>query len=281
MQKPLYATLDDLNREITQLNSADSKDRVGIDPSHGLTLLDTVSRRCDLILSPHREVWFGPVQETRRVKVNSTNYSAKSRRVTLSTPLLELMELTYGSSDWADGATLDDPQTIYLGTGCSIADTLSTTRLEVEGLWGIPDDPNDPWPLTGVALSGDINTTVTELPVDSSALLGLLGNYVFAPGRILEIDDEILMVVSRDVEANVVRVLRGQLGTTSAIHTTGDAVRYWAHPAELTQMVARQAALLYVRRGAFQAELVDGIGITTYPQDLLSSLHSVLTGFQL
>lgn len=284
MQRPLYATLDDLQRELSQLNTTNEADQQGIDPAHGLTLLETVSRRCDLILSPKREVWFGPISETRNVKLDGLHYSSTRRRITLSYPIVSIEDAAYGDTDWTDDLTVDDAQTLLFdaATSCPSASTVSNTRLELDGLWGVPDDPSDPWPLSGAVLTAAMNNSTTTLPVDAESLMGLLGTYVFAPGRNIMVDDEVMIVTSRDTQdAGEVKVLRGQLGTVAATHDSADSVRYWAYPPELTQVVARQAALLFVRRGAFQAEMLDGVGVVTYPQDLLSALHAVLTEFQL
>jgi len=46
------------------------------------------------------------------------------------------------------------------------------------------------------------------------------------------------------------------------------------------RVTARQAGLLYARRGAYEQQTITDVGVITYPADLLSELRGVLQGFQ-
>jgi len=52
----------------------------------------------------------------------------------------------------------------------------------------------------------------------------------------------------------------------------------WNIEPEIRRIAARQVALQYARKGAFQTAEITDLGIITYPGDLASEVRAVLQG---
>lgn len=292
--KPLYATLDDLEAALSQVRTLDmTPDQKILDPTIGMQFLDAVSRRVDDILSPDHSTFFGPIRQVRKVRLDSFNHSNSNGWLHLPWPIVELYHVTNQSVDYLTKVEIADPQTIQTDGSFAWAGLGRRAVVEIEALWGWPDDTYDAWgePLdaldaTQVVASDALPWEPEELPVTSPGLKHpLTGVYVYAPGAVLKIGQELMVVRLRQIladedEQSGVQVIRNVLGSTATEHADDATIFRWYPPSSLVSEVARQAAFLYIRRGAFQAEFVDGVGLTTYPPDLLSSLHAVLTEFQ-
>jgi len=70
-------------------------------------------------------------------------------------------------------------------------------------------------------------------------------------------------------------------GTVAAAHTAEDAVATWAVDRTIARAVARQAGMMYARRGAYEVRSTDGVGgDVVFPRDLLHEVRQVLTAYQ-
>ena len=98
-------------------------------------------------------------------------------------------------------------------------------------------------------------------------------------GNLLLIDDEYLEVTATNTTTNVVTVIRGANGSTAATHLIAAPVSVWQVEDNIKRVTARQAGLLYARRGAFETANITEIGIIQYPVDLLAELRGVLQGY--
>jgi hypothetical protein len=86
-------------------------------------------------------------------------------------------------------------------------------------------------------------------------------------------------VTAVNTTTNVLTIRRGVNGSTPAAHVATTAINVWQVEEPVKRACIRQSAMMYARRGAFQVEVLDGIGVVTYPQDLLVELKNVLTEF--
>lgn len=125
----------------------------------------------------------------------------------------------------------------------------------------------------GVLPYVDVGTLTSALTA-SATTLPLTG---LAVGQLLRINDELLLVSA--TTASNATVARGQRGTVAAAHAAGDAVRWWQVDPAVSWQVARQAAYLYSRRGAYETASSDGIGSQQLPPDLLAGLRGALDGY--
>lgn len=291
--KPIYATLDNLETALTQVRTLDmTPDQKILDPVIGMQYLDAVSRRVDDILSPDHSSFFGPVRQVRKLRLGSFNYSNSDGWLHLPWPIVSLSSLICNDVDYLSKVEIADSQTIQTDGSFSWFGLGKRAVLAIDAVWGWPDNPYDAFGSPVDQLDDDqaVGTGLPwepeQLPVSSPGLKHpFTGGYIYSPGAVIMIGSELMLVRSRQIETDEdlnagVQVIRSVLGSTPVIHHEEDNILRWYPPSSLVSEVARQAAFLYIRRGAFQAEFVDGVGLTTYPPDLLSSLHAVLTEFQ-
>jgi hypothetical protein len=151
--------------------------------------------------------------------------------------------------------------------------------VQVTGVFGWHEDYTNAFDAVD-EIQANINATVTSLTVadvDGADLDGVTPR--ISAGNYIKINSEIMLVTATNTTTNVCAVRRGQLGTTAAAHTANDDVSTYRVDERIRRVAARQAALLYARKGAFQVETLDGVGVVTYPQDLLMELQASLTEF--
>ena len=292
-RRPIYSTYEELVYELSSLQ--DPEETRTIDVPHALRLLAAVSRRVDSILGGKEFPWFGPWNGTLELPLEQADISTLYGWWRLrGAPLFELTEVRKPGDP---GEAIDDVtlqgRYLYLPTTNSWANVYRQTcdlgsarpiKLSVEGLWGWTyQDPFDEVDiLTGTMVD---NEFTSELPVDNpEAQEPLTGGLVYELGTVIQIGDEFMSVYEREPDEGMVdgfvRVGRGLFGSTRAEHEIGEIIRVWRYPESVSHEVARQASMLYARRGAFQAEMVDNVGLITYPSDLLESLRATLQDFQ-
>lgn len=262
------------------------------DDSKLLPYIGDVSARIDAEMSnqfPMRP-YFLPTSETRkfpiaRDRVNSgwANLFMMQRNcLSFSQVLADTTDITSSVVSYPEGRIpfiylqLTGSRTWY--NYCNSSSS-PTTYLSVTGIWGFNQDWSNAW-LTStdsITTIGGINSTVTTFTVadtDGANAYGVIPR--FSAGNYIRIGTEYMLITATNTTTNTLTVRRGALGTTPIAHAQGAVIDIYQVDDVITRVVARQSALLYSRAGAFQVETLDGVGVVTYPQDLLMELRGVL-----
>lgn len=222
-----------------------------------------------------------PLEPVLRVKgydVGKNNISTDGTILYLFYPLLELDSITIsGIAVDLDDCTLlptgDTPATAIQRETGSWNEYTGTRKnaIQITGYWGYHPEYSDAF-TTLTALNGGINSSVTTVTVDNGAVL--------SPGMMLRIvtDDtpEFMRVLS--IATHVATVKRGINGTTAAAHLDNTEVEVYEPMAQVASKVARQAAYIVHRRGAFEDKRIipeSGVSIQ-YSWDLLPDVQSVI-----
>jgi hypothetical protein len=127
---------------------------------------------------------------------------------------------------------------------------------------------------------GGINasvTTFTVSDVDGLSLDGLSPR--LSAGNLIRVESEFMDVLSTTVPSNTVTVKRGVNGSTAAVHAQGVNVEVWQVEDTIRRVTARQAAMMYARRGAYDNINITDLAVQQYPSDLLSEMRGVLTTY--
>lgn len=280
----LYATLADFRAENKAVNTADN--------NIALSSLRIVSRRIDSLLDPLRKRRvFEPIIEARKVRVTSDRVNSHDNTLRLDSSLLVLTTTVLGTTTLTDAEGWPDstaPPFPYLRrttlgvswyTDCgSCGSPLFAT---LTGVWGIHRDYANAWMAVDVIATANINASVTTLTVadvDGADAYGLTPR--ISAGNLLKIGDEYLEVTATNTTTNAVTVRRGVNGSTAAAHVIGDTVSVWQVEEPIRRVVARQAALIYARRGAYEVVGANDLGTEIrYPQDLLTELRATLQDY--
>jgi hypothetical protein len=277
-----YCTLDDAKREL--------KAETALDDAKLRRFIQQVSARIDSTMNlPKKRPYFAPYIEQRTFPLTTDRISTAFNTFLLRMPILDVtavVKQTTALTSATELYTLDNEVATMLWLSNSAYDwypTQSTLKqqLYVTGIWGYHDDYDNAWESVDTVQDvGGINASVTSITVadaDGADLDGFTPR--FSPGHMLQIGTEWLDVTAVNTTTNVLTVRRGVNGSTAAAHTNGAAIATFRVDERIRRVTARQAALLYTRMGAFQVETLDGVGIITYPQDLLTELLNVLTEF--
>lgn len=157
-------------------------------------------------------------------------------------------------------------------------DPLTTT---ITGVWGYHRAYARAWQAVDALAAAIVSTTATSLTVaDADGA----DTYGFTPrlsaGNLIKIDSELMEVTATNTTTNVISVRRGVNGSTAATHLNAAPVSTWSTEDNIRRVTARQAGLLYARRGAYEQQQITDIGVITYPADLLLELRGVLQGYQ-
>lgn len=151
----------------------------------------------------------------------------------------------------------------------------------ISGVWGYHKAYARAWAEVDALAAAIVSTSATTLTVGD---VDGVDPYGFRPrisvGNLLKIDDELFEVTDTNTSSNVVTVRRGANGTTAATHLIAAPVSTWQTDDNVRRVTARQAGLLYARRGVYEQQQITDVGVITYPADLLAELRGVLQGFQ-
>lgn len=134
------------------------------------------------------------------------------------------------------------------------------------------------WKQVGT-LAANIDASVTTITVNNLAAAAITGesDSNFSAGCLFRIGDEYLFKL---YSASSNTVERGVHGTTAAAHTQGDAVEVFQVEPVIVRVVARQAGLLLMRRGAYDTRSANDLGTPiVYPADMLAEVYAVLQEF--
>lgn len=276
-----YTTLDRAKAEIGASSTVDD----ALVRRH----IATVSKRIDAVMGSPRRPFFAPYTEQRDFLITTDRvdsiyntfllqnhilaFTAVLKQTTTFTSLVELysygeevatlLRLTNTSYNWYPNNNTQAP------------------KIYVTGTWGWHADYSNAFDSVDTIQNvGGINASATSVTVanaDGADLDGFTPR--FSPGNLIRIESELLDVTGVDTTTNALTVRRGVNGTTAAAHVQTTAIDVYRVDERVSRIAARQAALLYVRKGAFQVETLDGVGVITYPQDLVTELRNSLTEF--
>jgi len=253
-----------------------------------------VSRRIDSYMGRKTRPVFAPYLESRQFLINSRVVDSLYNTFLMRDYCLDLTSVERGSTDITAYVELYNPYNTvaqglritswytswYSETSCS-ADS-PPPFVTVDGVWGWHEDYDNAWDhVDDVQDVGGINAAVTTITVanaDGADLNGFIPR--FSEGNLIKIDDEFMDVVAVDTTDNELTVRRAVNGTTAAAHALNADISTYQVDERINRVAIRQAALLYARRGAYQVESMDGVGVVSYPQDLLSELRAVVQEFQ-
>jgi hypothetical protein len=249
----------------------------------------TVSKRIDAVMGSPRRPFFAPYTEQRGYLITADRVGSMDNTFLLkdhilaftavlkqTTSVTSLVELYAYDNEVATMLRFTNSSYNWYPNDCG-----SQKKIYVTGTWGWNEDYTNAFDSVDTIQDiGGINASVTSVKVadaDGADLDGFTPR--FSPGNLVRIESELLEVTAVNTTTNVLTVRRGVNGTTAAIHAAATALEVYRVDERIDRITARQTALLYARRGAFQVETLDGVGVITYPQDLLTELLNSLTEF--
>lgn len=284
-----YCSLAEAKRELKAVNASDDDVLLGY--------IRQVSRRLDSIQSPQnmRMPYFEPFQDQQIIEVKPTMIDSRySNSLRLPKPLLSFSAVSLNSQDITSVLEQyplgQSPITALRLTNFTswysyCSGVPGPHYLRVTGLWGYHRDYTNAWEKYDDVTTNPFTpaqTVFTVADVDGLDPFGLSPR--FSPGQLIRIGSgtEIMVVTDTDTVLNTVTVQRAQYGTTiSAVdYAVGEDVNVFQVEQTIRRVTARQAGLLYARKGAFEAQQLDGQGIAQYPTDLLTELKQALTEYQ-
>lgn len=261
-----------------------------------LQIIRTVSRRIDNKLASKRPL-FQPYVETRKQAVSP--YKINAALGTLEAPgwLLDLngsvsvngttvtveeypdadmppfrqIRLTDSDDDWysvcpADSSD-DDP-----------------AQVSIPGIWGFHREGTGAWEAVD-ALVGTINagaSAITVADADGADSYGMTPR--ISPGDLLRLDNtagtaEYVEVISVNYTTNVVTIRRAVNGTSADGHAEEATVYRWNVEEPVKTAVARQAGLVYARRGAYTTMESQGMSEVRFPADWLYEVLGMMQDY--
>lgn len=279
-----YCTLDQAKNELKATGT--------VDDSKLQDYIRLASSRVDYIMNPrYKRQHFWPYLEQRAYEIDVDRIDTSRNTFLLDDNLLAFTEVlldgTDVTSDIEAYPLLRRPiQNLMMRTTSRTwYDVQNSSQapyyVKVDGTYGFNSDYANAWPVydTLGANMNNSTTTITFTDIDQTDPFGFAP--AFSVGTLLRVNDEIMLIVGDvDTTLNTATVRRAQQGTTATAHTSGDDVEVFQIEEPIRRAVTRQSALLYARRGAFQVETLDGVGVITYPQDLLIELREVLREYQ-
>lgn len=284
----MYCSLADARAELKAEDTVDN-DRL-------LRYVRQVSARIDRIMSPRNSrPLFEPYLESRLFLVTPQAINSRMNSFTFRQPLMAFSEVLVGTGDVTSSVEAfplgQAPiRALRIRGGASswydwCASSLDPVYITITGVWGIRSDYANAWVTYDAVQTNPVapsDGTFAVADVDGDDPYGI--DPRFSPGQLLHIGDgpEILRTTATTVLTNLLAVQRAQNGSElpSGNYAPGDAVKVFEAEDPIRRVVARQAALMYARLGAFQVETLDGVGVVTYPEDLLAELRDVLTDYQ-
>lgn len=290
----LYATLADARSD----NKAVKTD----DDLYLLRSLKVVSRRVDMLLTVAarpREI-FAPWIDTRKILINEWNVNTPYGLLELPMPLLALTSVSATGTALVVGTDVEgyslDGTAPYSDLQLSAAysynwyyfcsTTIRQPFAQVGGIWGYSSDYAHAWVQVDTLRADMLDTTTETVPVNTVDGAGSDGNTpAFSPGVLIRIGASATseMISVNAVSNTIPRTLtgpRGANGSTATTHAAGDPIYVWQVEPPIRQVVARQAAFMNARRGAFNSVEITAAGSELrYPPDLLPELRAAIAPF--
>lgn len=149
--------------------------------------------------------------------------------------------------------------------------------VQITGIWGYKERYAAEGWLAYDILQADVNASVTTLTVadaDGADPFGFTPR--FSIGQLIQLDSEWLQISAVDTTLNTLTVKRGVQGSTAAAHLQNAVVSAFQVEDDITRIAARQACMLFARKGAFETASISDLGQVNYPQDLLVELQNTL-----
>lgn len=280
-----YATLADAKAELKAGTNTTEDAKL-------LRHLRNISARVDR-LKQSRRPFFLPYLESRSWRVDRNNVNYYDNLLTFPDPLLALTAVDVAGTTLTVGTTveawppLDSPyrQLRIIGFDSVwytyYTDDGEPPMVTIAGQWGFHRDYAHAWVLADtVENAAGIDADDTSITVNDAD--GTDG-YGFAPrfsaGAFIKVGSEYMWVTATDTATNALTVIRGVHGSTAAVHAKEDAIYGWQVEDDIRRVVARQAAFMYARMGAFESSSVTDIGVINYPSDLLAELRATVGGY--
>lgn len=277
-----YATLDDARNSLVAVSTGDNPIL--------LTNLNTVTRRARQL-----SLWgFEPELKTVHYEIVRDRVDTNRRTFILGDAILELssvlvndvaLALTTRVTPYPSNSTLFD--TLRLVDTSDNWYTVNSpdewpSIAKVTAYYGMNTDYANAWySADTIQDAGGISAADTSLTVADVDGTGRDGETPrISAGNLLRIENEFLRVLATNTTTNVVTVRRGVNGTTAAAHAINTAVEVWYTEWDIRAVVARQAGLMYSRRGAYEQQAILNDGVYTYPPDLLPELRNVVMSYQ-
>jgi hypothetical protein len=279
-----YASLADVRSELKATSTTDD--------NIALLNLTMASKRIDSEMKSRRP-YFAPYLETRTFVLNANNINTYWNLLYMRMPVLSLSSVTLNGTSitalvelyppYADpynmyGLRLTDPSLTWWSY-CTTVRTPYTVA--VTGVWGWNSNYAQAWQsVDTITTIGGINASATSFTVSDVDGANLDG---FTPrlsaGNLIQLENEWLDVLATNVTTNTVTVRRGVNGSTASAHALGTAVQVYQVEDDIRRVTARQAGMMYARRGAYDATNITDIGTQVYPSDLLAELRGVLNNY--
>lgn len=280
----LYCTFAEALRELKGQETAESEPEAKILKER----LWQVSRRIDKEMTPDKGVFFAPIIATRTMPLTQNRVKDGGLSYQTTFPLLEVttasLKYRTQTTAYTDRVELLNSKLYWSGSGAGWQELYHRYRtagfVVVNGVWGYHHDYASAWvaadTITEALDATETGITVGDVDADDLRYLGERYSY----GTLIRIGDEMMLVLGVDASTNELTVQRGVNGSVAATHEIGATVEVFQVEDPIRRITARQTALLYARRGAFESQTVDGFGVTTYPQDLLLELRATLGRYQ-
>jgi hypothetical protein len=250
-----------------------------------------VSRRIDSMMGTPRRPYFAPYTEQRTFPIETSRIdSLWDNTFDLRDYILAFTQVLRQTTNITSSVALYQwSNEVYHAlrlTNCSYSwytncDCTQPYKLYVTGTWGWHEDYSNAFDSVDTVQDNPLSASATSITVSDADGTDVNGDTPrFSPGNLIKIEDELIDVTAVNTTTNILTVRRGVNGTTAAAHVQTTPISVYQVDERIQRIATRQATLLYARRGAYQVETLDGVGVITYPQDLLTELKNVLTEFQ-
>lgn len=227
---------------------------------------------------------FEPVIDTRYYNAEYRPVSYNGRVLTLNMPLLSAASVTLG-----DGTALAPTDYQLSPRDATPAGEIIITSdfyswytvgldgqrrnvIEIAGTWGMHQDYAHAWSSVTTLSAAIVSASATSVTVVSGTAI--------SPGALIRVDNEMMRVTG--VATNTLTVVRGENGSTAALHNNAGTVELYAWDRVITRACARLAAWLHFRRGAFENSQFDvATGTTTqYPLDMPHEVMNIIAAYR-
>jgi hypothetical protein len=277
-----YCTLAEAKVEI--------KGSVATSDNEVLRYIRQISQRVDNLMDRRRRrPFFEPYIEQRQFRVDPRNIDSWLNVFYLHDNLLSFTEVLLDTTDKTSVVEAyqqdESPYSALRFSNSShywyseVTSGRIPVYVKVTGTWGFHRDYNNAWSsvdtLAANFSSGGSQITVAD--VDGEDEFGVTPR--LSAGNLIRIGSEFLRVFDTDTDANTAGVKPAVNGSSAAAHSSGAEVEVWQTEEGIKHEVARQVGMWYARRGAFEVQTFDAIGIQQYPQDLALALRAVLSEY--
>lgn len=136
--------------------------------------------------------------------------------------------------------------------------------ISVAGEWGYVPHYSIAW-VTSAFTSPTINSSVTSISVTA---------HTFQVLQYIKIGSEVMQVTA--TSTNAITVTRGELGTTAAAHTSGDAIAYYRQIPDIVSAVTEIAVYKYKHKDSLGARVTVYDGGVVTSEDLAKSVGETI-----